>query len=201
MTPEPTPSADPLEALLAAGPNGLDVAIVLIVLFMTWRGAFRGFFKEIFGLLGWVGGGLGGAIFYTDVAPAIAERWTLPIAIAEALGGLGIFLVTLLVCRFIGWALSRLTERYIREGLDMTAGVLLGFAKGIALCGVILLVFATRRGAPLISERIPDSILGSWLVEQDMRVLEIARAEVDRRRDGAAATPEASEPGAPAVVE
>ena len=155
--------------------NLLDVGVGIIVAFITIRGFFRGFFRELFGCVGWLLGGVCAAIYYAVPAPWIAQRWTLPPAIAEALGGIGVFLAIWGTAKILGWALDRLTEKSLREAIDGLAGMLLGSLKALILCSFVLLVFTLRRGAPEISFRIPDSFCGTWLVERAKEAIEIGR--------------------------
>ena len=155
--------------------NLLDVGVALIVAFVTIRGFFRGFFREFFGAVGWLLGGVAAALYYMVPAPWISARWTLPPAIAEALGGLAIFIAIWGTAKLLGYAFDRLTEKTLRESIDGLAGMVVGYLKALVMCSFILLIFTLRRGAPEISFRIPDSFCGTWLVARANDAIEIAR--------------------------
>lgn len=180
--------------------NLLDLGVALIVAFVTVRGFFRGFFRELFGIFGWLAGGVGAALYYTVPAPWISERWTLPPAIGEALGGLGVFVAIWLTTKLLGWIFDRLTEKSLREPLDRSAGTLFGFVKALVMCAFILLIFTLRRGAPEISFRIPDSFCGTWLVAQANLAIEIGRTILPAPEVVAAAATEGVEAIAPEVT-
>ena len=176
--------------------NLLDVGVALIVAFVTIRGFFRGFFRELFGTIGWLFGGVAAALYYTVPAPWIGARWTLPPAIAEALGGLAVFVAIWGTAKLLGYAFDRLTEKSLRESLDGLAGMLLGYLKALIMCSFILLIFTLRRGAPEISFRIPDSFCGTWLVARANDAIEFARGVLPPPPGAAPAeaTPDASVP-------
>ena len=178
--------------------NLLDVGVAVIVAFVTVRGFFRGFFRELLGVVGWLFGGIGAALYYTLPAPWIGARWTLPPAIAEALGGLAIFVAIWATAKLLGWAFDRLTEKSLRESIDGLAGMLIGYVKAIVMCSFILLIFTLRRGAPEISFRIPDSFCGSFLVSSAEKAIAIARNVLpDAATIAGAATPEPAAAPAP----
>ena len=180
--------------------NLLDVGVAVIVAFVTIRGFFRGFFRELFGTVGWLAGGIGAALYYQLPAPWIGARWTLPPAIAEALGGLAIFITIWTTAKILGWAFDRLTEKTLRESIDGLAGMMMGYVKAIVMCSFILLVFTLRRGAPEISFRIPDSFCGEWLVDRANEAIEIARGVLPPApgADSGKAVTDASVPTPPA---
>ncbi len=96
------------------------------------RGAWRGFFREAFGMLGL----LTGVAVAVWVGPGLAAearlRWGWPGPEARAAGYAVGFVAPWVVCNAVGWALHRMGKALLLGGLDRVAGAALGLVAGVA---------------------------------------------------------------------
>jgi uncharacterized membrane protein required for colicin V production len=158
--------------------NALDLVVPLLIVLAGWRGWFRGVLREALGLVGWTIGGLSAAILPALVSERAVALLGLPPALAEPVAGLAAFAAILGLCRGIGWLLARATRGIVPRPVDRTGGAALAGVKAVVGCMFVLLVFDARRGAPLISERIPDSPTASFLVARGWSVVAAVRERV-----------------------
>jgi membrane protein required for colicin V production len=121
--------------------TGLDVVLLIIILFLTIRGIFRGFVREFMAMASVILGITGGMLFSGTVA-VMVEPWFGSGVWGQVISFLGIFLVVYLLVRIFENALNRLMERINLESLDRAMGFFLGLGEGVLVSFV--LVFLLR---------------------------------------------------------
>lgn len=118
--------------------NYFDVAVLCVLGLFALRGMVRGFVGEVSGLVGLLGGVWLSHRFYTQVAVHLTvitdTMWRnaaayalIFIAVLIAVGLVARLLRAILTFSFVAWA-------------DKAAGLLLGAAKGVLICAVLLLL-------------------------------------------------------------
>jgi membrane protein required for colicin V production len=157
--------------------NLLDFAVLALVLLAAIRGYFRGFFREVFGLAAWLGAGLAGYLLGPTYGPYVSQRWTLPIAVGEALAAIAIFLGIYIVCQVMGAILHHIARALLLGPVERAGGLVVGAAKAIAISALLCMVVTSRRGMPDVSERVHDSPMLTTLVEEGWNVFAIAREQ------------------------
>lgn len=142
--------------------NPLDMVFLGILgvslLYSTWKG----FVRDVFSLVGILGGFLLAARFYPNVAgwlsPWVGKEW---VAALVACGIL--FLASFLAVSLVGRMLGR-SLKILRLGwLDKTAGFCFGFLKGLVICLGLLVALVN-----LLPSRTPvltDSRLAPMLFQ------------------------------------
>jgi membrane protein required for colicin V production len=118
--------------------NLLDLGILVLLGFVTVRGYFRGFFQELAGLVGVVGGILAAAHTYLRVALLLAPwitdpHWARVVAFAAIL--VAVYWLTRLGAHF----LQRLLYHLYLDFLDRLLGGAFALAKGALLIGFSLM--------------------------------------------------------------
>lgn len=121
--------------------NPLDMAflgiLVVSLIYSTWKGLVR----DVFSLVGILGGFLVAARFYPYGAvwlkPWVKTDWTAALVACGVL-----FLVTFLVVSLLGSLLGRSLKLLKLGWLDRTAGFGFGFLKGLLLCLGLFLALA-----------------------------------------------------------
>jgi uncharacterized membrane protein required for colicin V production len=155
--------------------NLLDFAVLALILLLGIRGYFRGFFRELFGLAAWLGGGvaayLGGPVYGQDVG----QRFRLPLAIGQTLAALAIFVAVYIACQIAGWILHRLARALFLAPLDRAGGLVFGAAKAVAMSALFCMLVTSRRGLPDLAERVRESPMLSSLVDEGWDFFSIAR--------------------------
>lgn len=118
--------------------SGVDIALILIILFGGFRGYRQGFLMELFSVLGLVLGILGGfklmgmALLYLQGQFNIDKK-VLPY-IAFAL----VFIVIVIAVSLIGRMLKASIDKSFLGRVDEAAGALLGLLKTVFLISVVL---------------------------------------------------------------
>jgi len=151
--------------------NTLDVAVLGLIFLLGVRGWFRGFFRELFGLAAWLGGGVGAHVLGPTFAPFASEHTGLPIALGQVIAFLGVFLAIYVVCRILGFLLARAAYALFLRPLDRTAGLVLGATKGLAIGALLCMIVTSRRGMPTMTEQVKESPLLSTLVERSWELV------------------------------
>lgn len=103
----------------------LIIALAWLVI-CSLRGYYKGFLRE--------------AYTVAEIVVAVVLLWTMAQKItvfAGGLPGLGGFLAILFVLRWVGRLLDVINHIPILGGLNRTLGVLLGFAKGLLVIGLL----------------------------------------------------------------
>ena len=169
--------------------NIADAAVAGVILITALICLFLGFVRVILALAGWVG-----AVFVTIyginfVKPFVRE-WISTTYIADALSGVGLFIVTLLILTIISHAIAGRVRHSGLGALDRSLGLLLGLALGAALISLSYIALGwvvpakdqpqwvtSAKTLPLIREGA--ALLQTFVPGQD--------SETDRGRNGAEA--------------
>jgi uncharacterized membrane protein required for colicin V production len=161
--------------------NGIDVALVGLLLLCAVRGFWRGFFRESFGFLGLVLGLVAalrfadaGATFLTDFVPGSA---VLPAAGRMGVAFVAIFVVVQTFLNLFGFLLDRLVGSLLVRRLNHAAGALFALAKGGAVLALVLLFFHNFPVVPGLDRRIVESRLGRPMVAAANSVIRIGLRE------------------------
>ncbi len=155
--------------------NTLDVAVLGLIFLLGVRGWYRGFFRELFGLAAWLGGGVGAHLFGPAFAPLASERTGLPIALGQVIAFLGVFLAIYIGCRVAGFVLARAAEALFLRPLDRAGGFVFGAAKGLAIGAIVCMIVTSRRGLPTMTEQVNESPALQALVERSWSLIASVR--------------------------
>jgi membrane protein required for colicin V production len=121
------------------GFNLFDWLLVAILVYSTVAAFLRGFFREVFSLVGLVAGILLASWNYPMVAVRLAV-W-MPVAVSDVVGFLLIALVVMVVCGLVGKLLHRTVKTIGLGFVDRLLGAGFGLLRG-ALLGVAVLMAA-----------------------------------------------------------
>ncbi len=116
----------------------IDVVLAVVLAFFALRGFQRGFSREIFALIGLVGGVAAAGTMYADAAMALPPE--VPDFVRPAAAFLAIFLGVALGAKLAGLLVHHVFGLTLLSPLDRAAGILFGVAKGLAVItlGVIV---------------------------------------------------------------
>ena len=118
--------------------NGLDIALTVVLLFFFLRGIFRGFIKEIIGVIGLAAGFYLASKYY----PAMAEHvkpLVQNLAYRQAIGFQVVFLASFFIISLIGVLIDKLIKLTISQFSNGIFGAVIGLTKGVVLCAVVLM--------------------------------------------------------------
>lgn len=117
--------------------TGLDVVLLIIILFLTIRGVFRGFVREFMAMASVILG-ITGAMLFSGTVAVLVEPWFGTGVWGQVISFLGIFLMVYLLVRIFENALNRLIDRINLESLDRAMGFFLGLGEGVLVSFVLV---------------------------------------------------------------
>jgi membrane protein required for colicin V production len=158
--------------------NLLDLGIIAILILVTLRGYFRGFFQELAVLAGLVGGLLVASHTYLILATLILPLinniyWAQGLAFA-------IVLVAVYWCvRVLAYIMQRLLYHLYLDILDRLLGAFFAFLKGCLILGLALLLLGVV--LPKNSRLIKESRSHPLLVQLAKRTLDLLPQDFKKR--------------------
>src|SRR5262245_11130323 len=119
--------------------NGVDVAIVVLLIGCALRGYGRGLIRECFGLIALVLGVVA-AVQLTAVGTVMLEQYvSLPNTVASGVVFVGIFVTVHLFLDMAGSVLDRLAGTGFVRSINRLMGAAFGASKGAVVLGFVLL--------------------------------------------------------------
>ena len=152
--------------------NAIDIGIIVITIFFVVRGIFRGFFKEIGSISGlilgiWVANSCYHILVeYITSYVDIAWRNALSV-ICFAL----IFIIVMVVCVLIGWALQRFAKAVFFGWLDRSLGATLALVKSVLISYLIILAvtfFLPAQQPIIVQSKLAPVIISLYQSGSDM---------------------------------
>ncbi len=112
--------------------NWVDLGVLTVVAFSGMLAFFRGFVREVLGIVAWVGA----ALFAMSAFHVVQGPFRIYIQnpdIADPAAFAVLFIVALVVFSILASTLGGLARVSMLGGIDKTLGMLFGFARGAAL--------------------------------------------------------------------
>jgi len=111
------------------------ICLFVAAVFALW-GALRGLVRQIFGILGFVGGILLSRAFAGPLADEFHSSLGLSAAVTAVIFGVAIFFLTELAAKLLGGLLTGMLGTFT-GGINRLGGLALGLAKGLLLVWVL----------------------------------------------------------------
>jgi len=154
--------------------NGVDGALVVLLVGCAVRGYWRGFFRESFGLVALIGAVAAAVQFTAAATLAVQQHLTLPPPLPAGAAFVTIFVVTHSVLNTVGFVLDRLAGRSLLRGVSRVAGALFGVGKSALTAAFVLLLLHLLPFLPSIDAHIMRSSFARPLVTAASNVLRLA---------------------------
>lgn len=117
--------------------NGFDLfCLLLVALFALW-GALRGLLRQVFGILGFIGGIALARLFAGSFGSAFAKDLRVPVAVATAGMAFVIFLAAEITARLVGGFLHRRMSGGFTAAVERGGGFCAGAAKGLLVAWAV----------------------------------------------------------------
>lgn len=136
-----------------------DLAMLLVVVFFAVKGAFRGFFAELFSLIG-VLGGIYLGLKYADAVSSFILRFlpAVNVVMARIAAIALVFFAVCIVCSIIGNVCTAILSFVSLSALDSMCGLVAGAAKGAAIVIAVVMLLVRMQsflpGVELSQSRI-----------------------------------------------
>ena len=141
--------------------NIVDPILLALLSLFALRGYFRGFFREVFSLLGLVVGFMVAVRYDEPAATLWAEHWKLSFVVLRAAAFVALFFVTYFSFNLVGWLLHRSASVLFLQGINRVGGIAVGVGKGAALLALAIFFLTS---SSLMSGKTKQGIDHSYLV-------------------------------------
>jgi membrane protein required for colicin V production len=163
----------------------LDLAIIAIIAWLTFRALSVGLIREVVTAVAFVGGAILAGQYYSELAEDIAfavedETWRDLIAFAS------IFLGIVVIGQIVAMLLRRVAALLLLGPFDRVGGAAFGFAKGVLLVEVLLFAAMAFPVSGGVDAAIEDSTLAPVFVEGIPVLLELLPPEFESAVEGVA---------------
>jgi len=118
--------------------------LALVLLLAVW-GAFRGLLRQIFGVIGFVGGIALARLFAASFGDAFGKDLGLPPEVATAAMAIAIFLAAEIAAKLLGGFLHKRMTGGFTGAVERGGGFAVGAAKGILVAWVVASLVALLR--------------------------------------------------------
>jgi len=154
--------------------NGLDIAILVILIGFIVKGLLRGLLKEICSLAGLFVGTLLAFHYHGPLAEMLMDQVSLPVPVAIAITFTTLFLCTMILFMVLGYLLSRFVKLIFLGGFNRVIGGFFGLAQGTLLLAVVLFTLSLRP-LPWIDQLTERSYLAPPFVQLGDAILKGSR--------------------------
>lgn len=153
----------------------IDGVVAVVIILSAILAYSRGFVREVFAILGWVGAAIVAFLFAPQAAPLVKQ---VPV-LSDYLGDncelsmiaafFAVFAVTLIVVSIFTPLFSSAVQRSALGGLDQGLGFLFGVARGVLLVAIAFVVYGRVAGSqpvPMVDDSRSAKVFGQ--IEQKL---------------------------------
>ena len=135
--------------------NLFDIIVVVILGYCVIRGIFRGLVKELFSLIGVLGGFYAAYTYYMVLAKPLS-RWIANTGYLNILSFLIIFCFVFIIISILGIIIHYILNIAFLGWVDRVCGAGFGAVKGIMITSVLLITFTAflPKGAPVVKDSL-----------------------------------------------
>jgi membrane protein required for colicin V production len=178
--------------------NFIDLIVLGVIGLSTLLAFSRGFIKEMLSILGWIGAVVATVALFASVRVIVRQYVAEPL-LADICAGVGIFIITLVLCGMVNHWVSAQVRGNGLGALDRSLGLVFGLVRGsVAICAAYILMAwalpdrderpdmvneartlpAVERGAAFILSLLPDDILksGEAAIDEGLKAIEQGQA-------------------------
>ena len=119
--------------------NGLDLAVIIILLLSGILAFIRGFVHEVLSVAAWIGGGLA-VVYGVPQLGYLASQFIPNDLIADIATGVFIFLIVLIALSVLTKMLSKSIQASALNNLDRSLGFIYGLMRGVVIFAAGLLI-------------------------------------------------------------
>jgi uncharacterized membrane protein required for colicin V production len=128
--------------------NWVDLIVLAVLALFGLRGFFRGLFREVLSLAGFIAGFMLAVAFDQDVAAYAARYWTVSPMVLKGSAFVGIFFLVHFVFSLVGWLLHRSEKLLFLQTLNRSGGIAIGVGKGTAVAALAIFLLTSAAWLP-----------------------------------------------------
>lgn len=113
-----------------------DYLVFAIMIFFVFLGLVRGFIRELFSLINWIGSGFLTVLLRPYLNNIIAQKISNTI-ISNVVSSVLIFIIVIIGFSIILSNVARLINTKFPQSINITLGIAFGFTKGFLICSLI----------------------------------------------------------------
>jgi membrane protein required for colicin V production len=156
---------------MIGGVHVVDIGVIVVLLVSALLGLLRGFTRELFSILAWVGAGAISYFAYPHVQPWLNNLIGIEL-LAELGSAVGVFIIAMIVLTLVFAAVADRIRGEKTSALDRSLGFLYGLARGAVVLIAAYMIF---------SWFVPPAEQWPWLeTARSMRPIRNASAEVEQ---------------------
>jgi len=157
--------------------NAVDIVLVVVFALFAIRGYWRGFLRELFGLLGLAIGGVAAVRLTPQGVEYLGQYLALPAPILTGLAFVGIFVIVHTAVNIVGLLFDRLAKAIFLSGINRLAGALFAAGKGAVVMALVLFGLHLFQRFPELDHQIMSSKIGRPLVQAAGQLINAAQTE------------------------
>ena len=119
--------------------NGLDLAVIIILLLSAILAFLRGFVHEVLSIAAWVVA-VFAVVYGLPIGQPLARDLIPNTLFADIAAAVIIFLVTLVICSILTKMMAKTIQASALNNLDRSLGFVFGLARGLLIFGAVLIV-------------------------------------------------------------
>lgn len=116
--------------------NEYDLVVLVIMIISTLIAILRGFIREVFSLLGWIGAAIITFIFFEPTANYLGNYFESKIVVS-GISVVGLFTISLIAISLVNMILSDFSRAIRLGAIDRSLGLAFGFVRGMIIVSVI----------------------------------------------------------------
>lgn len=155
--------------------NGIDIAILVILLGFLLKGLLRGLLKEFCSLAGFFVGAFLAFRYHAPLAEVLLKQIDIPTQLAIGLAFATLFLSTMVFFLVLGFLLSKFIKLVFLGGFNRILGGFFGLAQGVLLLAVVLFALSLRPLPMGLDKVMKTSRLAPPFVDLGHAILEGSR--------------------------
>ena len=141
--------------------NWIDVTVLSVVALFGLRGYFRGLFREISSLVGFLAGFMVAVRYDDALASIIARHWESSPLLLKGVAFVVIFFAVYFLFNLSGWLLHHAAKPLLLQTVNRLGGMAIGIGKG-AIVAALMISFATS--GSWLPASVRDKFEGAYLV-------------------------------------
>ena len=133
----------------------IDIIFILIILIFTIIATAKGFVRELFNKISFIGGIIVGCMFCNKLSVLLSNTIKNPL-MSKIVSFILLFVITFLIIQIIKVIIGRFFDSEIMSGLDRTMGFFFGIIEGLAV--VLFIVWVLSNFPVFVNSFLQNSI-------------------------------------------